>query len=364
MSSNCLTPYFNVNTGLFCRCGKCEHCMTVKRNSWAFRMDRELKFGGSLFQTFVTLTYKDSDLTLLDKAWKRHYKFKNPFEYAVIKKGDLSDFLSDLQKRTKKECGKLQRYYALFEYGSLERRPHVHIILFSPLNEELTKKFVRESWDKISKDSIIDFQPITFADITYCAKHNLKQCGGNKFQNFIQPPYTSCSKYNGGIGIQFFIDNPNNQNKYTMLQNFRITQPEFYRKKSKAYQNLMQFDPEIRDMVLRDEKLLRRILALPEMQKLESKQRSFLSRIQLDQIRAQLVSYCKAYNLDFPQFSDPLQMVYFYKKTVLQKKRQENKRLFIARIARVNTKNCLKLKNIKFLKHLENGKSNFTNGRN
>lgn len=352
MSSICFTPYYNHNTSLFCRCGKCEHCMTVKRNSWAYRMDRELKFGSSQFQSFVTLTYKDEDLTVLDKAWKRHFNFKNRLEYAIIKPGDWSDFLSRLQKYTKKECGRLQRYYALFEYGALEHRPHIHIILFSPLNEEKTKELVRLAWDTISKDSIIDFQPITFADITYCAKHNLKQCGGNEFQNFICPSFTSSSKYNGGIGIDYFLQHPENTDSYTMLNNFRITMPEFYRKKQKAFQNLMQFDKDILQMVLDNPTLFRKVISLPEMQKLESKQRYALSQVQFINIYSQLREYCRDYNVPLPSFDMPTDMVGFYKKTVLRNFWFENRRLFIARVNRLRTKTRMKIRFFNAIKRL------------
>lgn len=326
--------------------------MTVKRNSWAYRMDRELKFGHSEYQQFITLTYKDEDLTVLDKAWKRHYHFKNPFDYAVLKYGDWSDFLARLQKYTKKECGHLQRYYTLLEYGALEKRPHIHIILFSPVREDMTKQFIRDAWDTISKDSIIDYQPITFADISYCAKHNLKQCGGNEFQNFMAPSVTRSSRYNGGIGLEYFLQNPSVTDTYTMLNNFRITMPEFYRKKQKAFQNILQFDTDVQKMVFDNPALLRKLLSLPEMCKYETKQRYALSQVQFNNMYSQMVEYCRLYGVQMPSFELPSDMVGFYRKTILKNAYRENKRLFIKRVNRLRTKTRLKLKYQNMLKTL------------
>lgn len=351
MSSVCLTPYYNQQTKMFCRCGKCENCMRVKRDSWSYRMDRELKFGGSVYQTFVTLTYTDKDLTILDNpSARRLYHYKNKLQYACIKPSDWSDFLSHLQKFTKNACSKLQRYYTLMEYGAIEKRPHIHVILFSPLSEELTKKYVRESWDKISKGALIDFQPITFADITYCAKHNLKECGGNSYQNFICPPRTSCSKKNGGIGIEFFLQNPQNTDTYAIINNFRINYPEFYRKKQKAFANIMEFAPHIRKMVLSDRSLLARLLSFPELQKYESRQRAVIKRTMDMKHQSLFNEYAKAHGIKVVDiYKIKVNPYYTY---VLPEMRIQNKEKRIARLNRVRTKTILKIKQIHYIKNL------------
>lgn len=147
------------------------------------------------------------------------------------------------------------------------------------MNEDTTKQFVRIAWDKISKGSIIDFQDISFADITYCAKHNLKECGGNKFQNKVSPSVTRCSKKNGGIGIDFFMQSMTARDNYYYLNNFKVSTPEFYRKKRKAYDNLMEFDTTVKEMILADAVLLSRVLNMPCMQKYETSQRNVFRRV-------------------------------------------------------------------------------------
>lgn len=347
--NQCLNPYYNKETGLYCRCGKCENCLKQKRNDWAYRMDRELKFNPrTKYASFVTLTYRDKDLHYFDSPnIVRKYKYKDKQQYAVIFPFDWSYFLKNLQKRTKNACGLLQRYYALMEYGSVEKRPHIHIILFSPLDEQTTKDYVRECWDLVSKDSIIDFQNITFADITYCAKHNLKECGGNKFQNSMCPPRTSCSKKNGGIGIDFFMQNLGRMDKYAIVNNFKITTPEFYRKKDKAFKALQDFDPDIRQMILSDKQLLYRVLNLPEMQKYETKQRNYLRRIQDRKIKDICDEYGKHYIFRHKRFG-----FVDYQSDVLPLLRAENRQLRVKRLNKLETCTKLKIKHLTYIKNL------------
>lgn len=354
MSTECLNPVWNPTTQMFVRCRtKCENCLKNNRNGWAYRMDRELKNGSHLYASFVTLTYQDSDLLLLNDPFTvKKYHFKNPLHYALINHDDWSNFLSDLQKWTKLHSnGKLQRYYTLYEYGSVEKRPHIHIILFSPLDEFLTQAFIRAAWDKISKDSIIDFQPITFADITYCAKHNLKETGGNKLQNFMSPPFVSCSRRNGGIGIAEIFDRVIFNDNFAVVNNFRVNMPDFYRKKAKANEFIEHLDPFLKGIILSNPDMYRKLVSDSSLQRSNPLTLRGLSQKQATDNLSKVREYYRIRGKPQPTEYQPHEFII----TVVRETRQQNRELRFKRFCKEYTKTKLKIK------HLHYVSSNSTN---
>lgn len=100
-------------------CGRCPTCKLRRVNGWVFRMLEEDKISTS--SHFVTLTYDTSTVPISDNG------------FMTLSKEDFQKFM----KRLRKLCPQSKlKYYAVGEYGSINRRPHYHAIVFNcPDNE-------------------------------------------------------------------------------------------------------------------------------------------------------------------------------------------------------------------------------------
>jgi len=95
-------------------CGKCPPCKLRRVNSWVFRMLEESKVSTS--SHFVTLTYDTRFVPIS----------KNGF--MSLDKGEFPRFM----KRLRKICpGHSLKYYAVGEYGTNNKRPHYHAVIFN-----------------------------------------------------------------------------------------------------------------------------------------------------------------------------------------------------------------------------------------
>lgn len=88
-------------------CGMCLGCRIDKARQWSLRCVHEAK--QHVFNSFVTLTYEDDHL---------------PSDSAVNKR-ELQLFFKKLRK-----AGFVFRYYASGEYGTINNRPHYHVLFF------------------------------------------------------------------------------------------------------------------------------------------------------------------------------------------------------------------------------------------
>lgn len=92
---------------IYVPCSKCIPCMINRRREWVLRLVLEASCYDSC--SFVTITYDDDHL---------------PFELEV---SHLQKFL----KRVRKQIyPRKVRYFACGEYGTINRRPHYHLIFF------------------------------------------------------------------------------------------------------------------------------------------------------------------------------------------------------------------------------------------
>lgn len=136
---NCINPfplYFNPNKsyksllanlkykGQFVEvpCGKCLPCRIQKSREWAMRMLHEYdKWDDAVF---LTLTYDDDHLPYVD----------NPLRPGIRSDRSITLKVEELQlyfKRVRKALGKRKiRYYACGEYGTENKRPHYHAIVY------------------------------------------------------------------------------------------------------------------------------------------------------------------------------------------------------------------------------------------
>lgn len=112
-------------------CGKCWECLRQKRNEWSFRLYQEQKVCDSA--VFVTLTYSDENLPVVD-------------DYYSLNKKHYQNFIKAVRYENKKYSDAQVRYYGVGEYGTKTKRPHYHLILFNCTVETLEK--LPEIWDK------------------------------------------------------------------------------------------------------------------------------------------------------------------------------------------------------------------------
>lgn len=95
-------------------CGKCPTCKARRVNTWVFRLMQEAKVSASAH--FVTLTYDSRFVPISENG------------FLTLRKQDLQDYW----KRLRKLCpGVKVKYYVAGEYGSKNRRPHYHAIVFN-----------------------------------------------------------------------------------------------------------------------------------------------------------------------------------------------------------------------------------------
>lgn len=93
-------------------CGRCPPCKKRRIDGWVFRMLQEEK--RSVTARFITLTYDT-----------RHVPI-SPNGFMTLDKGAFPLFM----KRLRKNTGMGFKYYACGEYGTLNKRPHYHAIVF------------------------------------------------------------------------------------------------------------------------------------------------------------------------------------------------------------------------------------------
>lgn len=114
--------YYGKENVFFIPCGKCSACRLAKRKEYAVRCAMEAKEYGDNC-CFITLTY--------DEYHNKGYLLKRDFQY----------FLKKLRNK-----GYKFRYFGCGEYGSINNRPHYHIILFGYRPKDL--KVIGESETK------------------------------------------------------------------------------------------------------------------------------------------------------------------------------------------------------------------------
>lgn len=219
-------------------CGKCPSCLSNKRQSWAFRIEQELKHSCSAY--FYTLTYDgDHCMKKIEHGYQKMSKLdflkgKKP----TLVKSDLSLFLKRLREYeskaientfkdkialTKEDLRAKIRYFAVGEYGGTYQRPHYHVLLFNSIssNEE-----IQSVWGK----GFVDVGEVESASIMYCVSY------------VVNPEYApeGCDKtfsvMSKGIGKQYLDPNmveyhKTGQHFLSHTGNVFVALPRYYRDK-------------------------------------------------------------------------------------------------------------------------------------
>lgn len=99
----------------------------------------------------------------------------------------------------------LVRMYIVGEYGDLTNRPHLHSLFFFKnfVTQEDLIKLLSTVWQYGNID--VGYSVETAA-INYVAKHQVKDCCGNEFQQKVSPIFSRVSKYDGGLGYDLRFD--------------------------------------------------------------------------------------------------------------------------------------------------------------
>lgn len=128
-------------------CGKCNFCLSSKRDDWSFRLRQELKVSTSA--SFLTLTYSTDKLPI------------NPSGHLELRKSDCQLFM----KRLRKVNSVPLRFYTVGEYGTRTARPHYHSILFN------LDPSVRTQLHQIWQLGNVHVGDVTGASIHYVTKY-------------------------------------------------------------------------------------------------------------------------------------------------------------------------------------------------
>lgn len=148
----CLSPSF------YGRCRKCEACLKTRLRSWVFRMMLEAMLYPPNYTTFLTLTYRNSDLPGDDDQAKEQ----------------LQKFFKRVRREMMGESGKGKsglRYVAGLEKGTKGTcRYHWHIILYGFPIGLVNKHFLAKKWTH----GFIDWLPSNPRRMSYVCKYAIK----------------------------------------------------------------------------------------------------------------------------------------------------------------------------------------------
>lgn len=111
---------------IFIQCGKCYTCRARKLREWVFRVRQECILHPC--SHFVTLTYDSQNIPITTKG------------FMTLNKKDVQLFIRYLRRTQTQPI----KYLAVGEYGTNNKRPHYHILLFGCRNPENIYK----TWQK------------------------------------------------------------------------------------------------------------------------------------------------------------------------------------------------------------------------
>lgn len=196
-------------------CGQCAPCKQKRINQWCFRLQQEDKHSGSSY--CATLTYDT-----------RHVPI-SPFGRMTVRKKDVQDFLKRLRYHEK--GNKFIKYYAAAEYGTLNWRPHYHIILYNVQDQRNIEKAWTVDGDLIG-NVLVD--NVSGAAIRYTVKYLSKPRRIPQYRGDDRAPeFQLTSK---GLGAAYLNDNSVAYHRADLQRNyvnaeggFKTAMPRYYR---------------------------------------------------------------------------------------------------------------------------------------
>lgn len=182
-------------------CGKCEFCLSKRKQLWTFRLCEEFKVCDTAY--FVTLTYDDHHLPWYS-VYSRPISGRDFYTYRRCERtdGPCVNGVSkiDVQKFLKRLRKSIQpfkiRYFLVSEYGPETLRPHYHMILFDfPQSLDIEKR-LNDTWGL----GFVSVSPLNEARISYTCKYVLNSLPLN---SPLPKNFMLCSK---GIGKSYLND--------------------------------------------------------------------------------------------------------------------------------------------------------------
>jgi len=210
-------------------CGKCQYCKKQRVTGWSFRLEQESKISNNGF--FITLTYDtqnipyckiDTDATIRtkhgkEKKYSEEEIANNITSVPTLNKSDVQKFIKRLRiieqekygKKNKEIDGELVpikdvfwrkmlnqsyditkpfRYYAVGEYGSKNRRPHLHLVVYNLYDTES----IDEAWQL----GMVEVKDLHENSISYLIKYLEKDSKHYKYIYALglQPEFSLSSK--------------------------------------------------------------------------------------------------------------------------------------------------------------------------
>lgn len=191
------------------RCGQCMNCRLERSRQWAVRIMHESKSWET--SSFLTLTYRDEDLPLVDQA--------DGSIGATLCVRDWQLFA----KRLRHSLGKMS-YFHCGEYGEKFGRPHYHAAVFGHDFREdryFEKMSVPGSFSKLEASPLYRSDKLeelwslgrcyigelTFESAGYIARYCTKKLTGKRASEYghRRPPYCSMSR-NPAVGKKWFTE--------------------------------------------------------------------------------------------------------------------------------------------------------------
>lgn len=118
----CYDPFFHKEQNMHFKCGKCYDCRMERIRQWAFRLCKEAERSSSAF--FITLTLAPKHIQ------------RSPNGFKTLDKRQLQLYWKRLRKTQKTKI----KYYAVGEYGTQNKRPHYHAIVYNVEDVEQINK--------------------------------------------------------------------------------------------------------------------------------------------------------------------------------------------------------------------------------
>lgn len=231
-------------------CGKCIYCKKQRITGWSFRLIQEEKASNNVY--FITLTYDSNNIPYCkinpDAKVRKKEGLENRYDEQTIKdnitkvptlcKADVQDFMKRLREVEKEKYGKLYKevdgkevaivdawyrklhgiewdynrslkYYAVGEYGTKNRRPHYHVIIFNLYDSDS----ITDAWQKGS----VDVKEAHVNSVLYTLKYLEKETKHYKYiyAMDLQPEFSLSSKRLGENYVtdqmtNYHMDNYNN----------------------------------------------------------------------------------------------------------------------------------------------------------